>query len=153
MYAVSRFRAALNAWCWTVHLRRRGKLYYRRFYDLKFGGSKRARAAAITWRDRVMAAEKVFTHLEFHRQRRSNNTSGVPGVHFLKSPRQPRGYWQARIRLFDGRKVHRSFSVLRFGGREAFRRAVAARKELLALVEDRPFLYNTIAKKFAARIS
>lgn len=82
-----------------------------------------------------------------------NNTSGVPGVHFLKSLRQPRGYWQARIRLSNGRKVHRSFSVLRFGEREAFRRAIAARKELLVLVDDWPFLYNATAKKFAPRIA
>ena len=37
-----------------------------------------------------------------------------------------------------------------FGERQAVKRAVAARAQLLELVGDRPYLYNSTAKKFAA---
>lgn len=84
---------------------------------------------------------------EFNALRRSNNTSGVAGVHFLKSRRQPLGSWQARVKLPDGRKVHRSFSVRRFGERQAFRFAAAARVELLMRVKNRPYLYDRTAKR------
>jgi hypothetical protein len=86
---------------------------------------------------------------EFHQQKRSNNTSGVPGVHFLRPARQSRGIWQARIRLANGRKIHKTYSVSKYGKRRAFEKAVAARKELLRLISDRPFLRHPFAKRAA----
>jgi len=135
VYAITRLKAARNAWYWAVHFRRRGQTHYRRFYDLKHGGEKKALAAAITWRDRNLATAKILTYREFHAQRRSNNTSGVVGVHLVKSARQPSGAWQAKIKLPDGRKITKS-SVLKFGRKEAFERAVAARAEMLALIHS-----------------
>jgi hypothetical protein len=35
MYAITRLKAARDAWYWAVHLKRRGKLHSKRFYDLK----------------------------------------------------------------------------------------------------------------------
>ena len=32
MYAIIRLKAALKAWYWAVHFKRRGKLYYKLFY-------------------------------------------------------------------------------------------------------------------------
>ena len=127
MYAIGRLKQAKSAWQWRVTLRRRGKLYAKTFPDLKHGGTKKALAAARAWRDRRIA-----------------------GVHFLKTRRQPLGYWHAKVKLPGGRKIHRSFSVRRFGERQAFRLAVAARAELLLRVENRPYLYDRTAKKFAA---
>lgn len=152
MYAIIRLKAALNAWYWAVHFRRRGKIHYKRFYDLKHGSSKKALAAAIAWRDWSLARTKILTYREFHQQRRSNNSSGVPGVHFLKTAAQPRGIWQAKIKLLNGRCTTKTFSVRKFGRREAFERAVAARAEMLELVEDRPYLYNATAKQFANKL-
>lgn len=151
MYAITRLKAAKNAWYRVVHLRRRGTTHYKRFYDLKHGGSRKALAAALKWRDQVLATTQALTFREFHAQRRSNNTSGVAGVHFLRSVAQPLGMWQARIKLANGQKVHRGFSVRKFGERQAFKRAVAARLKLLELVPDRPYLKHATAKKFAAR--
>lgn len=152
MYAITRLKAALNAWYWGVHFRRRGTLYSKRFYDLKHGGLKKALIAAIAWRDRNVARVKVLTYLEFHQQKRSNNTSGVPGVHFLKPPGQPQGIWRARIKLTNGKKIHKTFSVRKFGNRAAFERAVVARSALLQLVQNRPYLKHESAKKIAARL-
>ena len=131
-----------------MSFRRRGKLHSKRFYDKTYGGSKKTVAAAIAWRDRTLARVATLSMREFCRQKRSNNTSGVPGVHFLKTERQPMGLWQARIKLPDGRKVHRSFSVRRFGSKQAFKKAVAARKELLLLVDESPYIKHPTAKRF-----
>jgi hypothetical protein len=151
MYAISRLKAARRAWYWAVHLRRRGRLHYKRFYDLTHGGSKKAFDAAVAWRDSVSTKLDVLTLREFHQQKRSNNTSGVPGVHFLKTVRQPEGVWQALLKLPDGKRTSKTFSVHKFGGKEAFRRAAAARKRMLDMVEDRPYLSHTTAKRLAPR--
>jgi hypothetical protein len=152
MYAIVRVKGPHNAWNWMVDFRRRGKLYCKRFFDLKLGGKKEALAEAIAWRNRTLVRAKVFTHREFCQRERSNNTSGATGVHFIRKKRkQPLGVWQARIELPDGRKVHKSFSVRMYGYTEAFRRAVAARQELLLLVDERPFVHHPVAKRLAAK--
>jgi hypothetical protein len=104
VYAITRAKKALNAWYWRVTFSRCGKSYSRTFYDRKHGGSKNAFAAAVTWRDRKLAHAKILTYREFCAYRRSNNRSGIAGVHFLKTPRQPRGAWQAKIKLADGNR-------------------------------------------------
>jgi hypothetical protein len=129
VYAIIRLKARLSAWSWSVSFSRRGRRYHKRFYNRKHGGSKKALATAIAWRDRQLARTRVLTYREFHQQRRSNNRSGVAGVHFLTSPRQPSGAWQAKTKLPNGKKITKSFSVRKFGKREAFRRAVKASKE------------------------
>lgn len=151
MYAIDRYRAAINAWCWRVDFRRRGKAYSKMFYDIACGGSKNAKAKAVAWRERRLAELKALTLLEFHQQRRSNNRSGVPGVHFHITPVQPLGYWQASIRFHDGKRTAKSFSVRKLGRREALNHAIAARRDLLALVYDRPYLYDPVAKQIAAK--
>jgi hypothetical protein len=151
MCAISRLKRAKTAWQWRVHFRRRGKLYAKSFPDLKYGGTKKALAAAAACRNRLMIRACPLGLREFNAMRRSNNTSGVVGVHFLRNRRQPLGYWQARVKTPDGRKIHRSFSVRRFGQRQAFGLAVTAREELLTRVENRPYLYNRIAKQFVAK--
>lgn len=151
MYAIYRRKAALKAWYWVVHFRRRGKPHAKRFYDLSYGGSKRSLAAALAWRDEQLQKAKILTMREFHEQKRSNNRSGVPGVHFHRTRDRPRGFWQAAIRFRSGKRMARSFSVRSLGNEEAFDRAVAARAELLAMVEDRPYLRHPVAKLVAAK--
>jgi hypothetical protein len=140
-------KRALNAWCWRVSFRRRAKPYAKDFFYLKHGGSKKALRAAIKWRDAQLARLDVLTLLEFHKQRRSNNVSGVPGVHFHKTRRQPSGFWQASIRFHDGKRMAKTFSVLKFGRRKAFGLAVGARSELLGQLEDRPYVAHATAKR------
>jgi hypothetical protein len=149
MYAIRRHRAAINAWCWRVRFSRRGIMYSNSFYDLVCGGTKEAKAAAIAWRDAQLAELDVLTVREFHQQKRSNNVSGVPGVHFHKTATQPLGFWQATIRFHDGKRIAKSFSVRLYGDKEAFRLAVAARSELLAKVENRPYLQHPMAKRLS----
>ena len=149
LYAIRRHKAAVNAWCWVVSFRRRGQLHDKRFYDLSLGGSAAAKAAAIAWRDAQLEQIETLSMREFHAQVRSNNTSGVPGVHFIKTFQQPMGVWQAKIKLPDGHKVHKSFSVRRCGYDEAYALAVNARKELLQLIEARAYVKHPVAKRKA----
>jgi hypothetical protein len=149
MYAIRRHQATANSWCWRVRFSRRGVLYSKSFYDLACGGSRQARALAIAWRDAQLAKLEALTLLDLHKQKRSNNVSGVPGVHFHKTSRQPHGFWQAKIRFNDGKTIARGFAVLKHGQREAFRLAVAARIELLAKVENRAFLRHPVAKRLS----
>ena len=58
---------------------------------------------------------------EFRRLLRTNNTSGVPGVQFIRLHGQPEGSWQARLKRPDGRELPKAFSVKKYGERKAFR--------------------------------
>lgn len=127
-------------------------MHYRRFYETKYGGSAAARKAAIAWRDEQMALIPAMTMVEFCQHRRSHNTSGVPGVHFLTSAAQPHGIWQAKLKL-GGKSRSKSFSVLQYGWQGAYEMAVAAREQLLATADDRPYLCDTLAKRVAAKVA
>ena len=77
-------------------------------------------------------------------------SSGVPGVHFLTPAAQPEGIWQAKLKLADGTRWTKTFSVRKHGYDKAFRLAGAARREMLRNAEDRPYVYDPLAKRFAA---
>ncbi len=126
-------------------------MYSKAFFDLACGGSKEAKAQAVAWRDAQLAQLEALTMVEFRECQRSNNVSGVPGVHFHKTARQPLGFWQAKIRFHDGKSRAKAFSVRLHGYDEAFRLAVAARSELLAQVENRSFLHHPVAKRLSRR--
>jgi hypothetical protein len=150
MYAIVHLQAQSGTWYWAVHFSRRGRMHYRRFYEPQYGGSAAARKAAIAWRDEQLAKTDALTLVEFCQQKRSHNTSGVAGVHFLTSARQPQGIWQAKLKL-GGISRSKSFSVRQHGWQEAYDMAVAAREQLLATADDRPYLYDKLAKRVAAK--
>ncbi len=152
MYAVYRLRADKGAWYWGVNFSRRGKMHYKRFYDTKYGGSPAARKAAIAWRDEQLAVIPALTMVAFCQHRRSHNTSGVPGVHFLTSPSQPQGIWRAKRKL-GGKSRSKTFSVLKHGWQGAYELAVAAREQLLAVADDRLYLHDALSKRMACKVA
>jgi len=100
-----------------------------------------------------LARAQGFTLREFCRIKRSNNSSGTPGVIFIERKTMPDGLWQARLRLPNNKVLSKSFGVAKYGNQEAFERAVAARAEMVRSIEDRPYVHDPTAKKFAARQS
>jgi hypothetical protein len=152
MYAIAYRKRPNGQACFIANVKRRGRTYLRRFAVEKYGGSEAALTAAIQWRDKCLAEKRVCTLLEFHSTLRSNNTSGVAGVTYLKSEKQPLGIWQAKISLRDGRRLCRQFSVRKFGYEEAFARAVAARSEFLKLVADQPYVLDPTAERVARQL-
>lgn len=151
LYAIYRLEDKPGNWCWRVCFRRRGKHYYKTFYDLKLGGSDKAFVAAMAWRDAQLALTPSLGKREFHEMVRSTNHSGVPGVQFIRPKNQPLGSWQARLKLPNGRERTRTFAVLKYGDEGAFALAVAARGEFLSDVENAPFLRSPAAMVFEAR--
>jgi hypothetical protein len=148
-YAIKRLQADKGTWYWFVKFSRCGEPYERRFYDPKHGGAGAALAAAIKWRDGMLAKIKVLRMIDFCQQQRSNNTSGTPGVHFLRPKAQPHGIWQARLKLADGTCETKTFAVLKHGERKAFALALAARKAMLRRADNRAYVYDPLAKHFA----
>jgi hypothetical protein len=144
VYALKRLQAGSGTWYWAVHFNRKGKLHYRRFYDPKYGGSAKSRKAAVAWRDEQLATVPVLTKLEFCQQVRDNNTSGVPGVHFLTPTRQPLGIWQARLKL-DGIARTKTFSVRTHGNERALQMAIEARHAMLEAADDTLYLRDKVA--------
>lgn len=151
MYALNHLQATKGTWYWVVNFTRDGKRYSKRFYEPMYGGSKKARQAAIAWRDQMLAQTPAMTVVQFSQKVRSNNTSGVPGVTFHQTPRQPEGIWQAGLTLANGKRLRKSFSVLLHGHQQAFDLAVAARRTMLQEAEDRPYLYAPLALAKSAR--
>jgi hypothetical protein len=150
VYAIYRHKAAKNAWYWIVTIRRRAERFERCFYDQSLGGSRKALVAAIAWSDQRLSKQLAFTMREFHELKRANNTIGVPGVFFLQPSASRRdGGWAAYVRFSNGKGKSRTFSIRKYGEPDAFARAVAARDELLELVDDKPYLKNRTAKQFA----
>ncbi len=150
MYAIRHEQHEKGTWYWAVKYSRHGKRIGRRFYEPMYGGSAKALKAAKAWRDEQLSKEKVVTLVDFCQMKRTNNRSGVPGVHFLVSERQPMGIWQAKLKLAGGPSKNRSFSVRAYGDRRAYKMAVAAREEMLAQVDDRPYLYDPTAIRLAS---
>lgn len=103
-----------------MHFRRRGKSRYKTFYDVRHGGSKRALAAAVTWRDQQLVRTQTLVKREFHPLVRSNNRGGALGVQFIRPHNQPQGSWQARLKLPNGKEMTKAFSVKKYGDRGAF---------------------------------
>jgi hypothetical protein len=153
LYAISRTQTRPGVWCWLVGFSRRGKLYYKSFYDVRRGGPENSLTAAIAWRDQQLAAVKALPLREFCQLLRTTNTSGVAGVLFIRPANQPQGSWQARIRLPNNRILTKTFAVKTYGEREAYQLAIAARKVLLENVEDTLFLHHPLAKVFAEKSS
>ena len=149
MYAIKHLQATSGTWYWGVDFSRNGKMYSKRFYEPMHGGSKQARQAAIAWRDNMLAKTPPMTVAEFSQKVRNNNTSGVPGVTFHTTPRQPEGFWQAGLTLASGKRLRKSFSILLRGDKSAFDLAVQARQAMLEQVRDAPYLYSPVALKAA----
>jgi hypothetical protein len=137
--------------CFIVSVRRRGRTYTRRFALSKHGGSAAALMAAIAWRNKLVGEEPVFTLREFHDLVRSNNTSGIPGVTFIRPSKQQDGVWQAKLSRADGHRLCRMYSVRKFGFEEAFALAAAARLEFIASLPEQSYLVHPIAKRLSPK--
>lgn len=150
-YALKHLQADKGTWYWAVDFSRHGQHCYSRFYEPMHGGYEAARAAAVAWRDERLVEVKALGILEFCQKRRTNNTSGEPGVHFLTPPAQPEGIWQAKLKLADGTRATKTFSVRRYGHQAAYEMAVAARRGMLQQARDRPYVHDALARQLAAR--
>lgn len=152
-YAISRWQSKDGFEYWCVDIRRNGKRYHKSFYDIRRGGTEKALADAIAWRDEQLARVKALGVRDFCQVVRTTNRSGVPGVFFIRSTGQPQGAWHAVLWLPSRRQLKRSFAVKKYGEHEAFRLAVAARQELLERMDDRALVHHPEAKALCAELA
>ncbi|MFN3985916.1 MAG: AP2/ERF family transcription factor [Rhodocyclaceae bacterium] len=118
---------------WKVMIRRRGVLFERTFNARDFGGFDGARQAALALRDEIIRDNPLMSKREYCATLRSNNTSGVTGVHRVRD--RTGEHWKACVHVPDGRRKTRQFSIAKYGEDGARRLAIEARRKLLALVE------------------
>jgi hypothetical protein len=130
------YRYEHNGWRgWVVRIKRAGVPYVRYVKDGQ-AGRDISQARAVKYRDWLESRLPPWNKL--HR-RSATNTSGIIGVSRIidrtrTGTRIPR--WVAFWNMANGRKVKRSFSVLKYGERRAKQLAIEARRggvaELLA---------------------
>lgn len=122
---------------WVVTIARRRRKFVKCFTDGVYGGKRKALAAAIAYRDQIISRNPPMTLKEFCSVMKRNNRSGVSGVCRYASgdPRRDgklRWYWIARWSPEPGKTKQIKFSVNKYGEKDAFQRAVHARKKALA---------------------
>jgi len=128
--------------CWIVHIERRRRVLRRTFSDGLHGGRWKALGAARAFRDELLVSHPPMTRAEYAALIRKNNRSGVPGVFRQVSVETTsagaveRASWIAYWTKPDGKRAIRKFSIRRYGEKDAFARAKAARKRALAEMDE-----------------
>lgn len=115
---------------WQVRLQRRGVKCAKYFGDRFYGSHRNAFLAAKEWRNVILEKIKEGEKARIC-TRSSKNRSGVVGVSqvtVLTNGAEYR-FWQATWSPAPGRRRCVKFSVMRYGGQEAFRLAVKAREK------------------------
>ncbi len=141
IYGITRIDSDKSrTYAWVVNLSRRREMFVKHFTDGVYGGKRKALAAAIAYRDHIIARYPPLTLKEFCSVIKHNNRSGISGVcHYASSePRQDgelRWYWVASWSPEPRKTKQIKFSVDKYGEEGAFQRAVRARKNALAQLE------------------
>jgi hypothetical protein len=138
---------ATRTHAWVVTLSRNRHVFKKYFSDGVYDGKRAALTAAMRYRDEVIAKHAPLSRRDYANVKRRNNRSGVPGVCKSAKPRRRFGkhyrewFWIAYWTPEPGGACQRkSFSVKEYGAKEAFRRAVEARKRGLAQMQAGPHL-------------
>lgn len=131
---------ANRTYAWLVQVQRQNRIIIKMFTDAVYGGKRKALAAAIGYRDQVIAEANPVGHRLWCRTiLRRNNTSGIVGVaryDKLANPSTGRRevFWLAAWVDEYGASRKRKFSVLRYGERKARQLAIAERNRQLMRV-------------------
>jgi hypothetical protein len=141
------FHRASGGYYFHVMLQRDGKIYQKDFFEKRYGGAENAFKLAQAWRDTIIVEHPAMSMAKFCSIKRSNNTSGVPGVYRCVKTHNsaknegapPRVYWKAGIPLGDGKTRFQSFSVRTYGEDGAKQRAIDARMHGLRELDSLAF--------------
>lgn len=122
---------------WFVTIQRRGRVYHRHFTDSVYGGKSKALDAANVYRDSLMNCLRPLTRPERCMIKKKNNRSGISGVTRIDIMETSRGrhyhrrYWLAQWPIGNGKARKKKFSIMRYGERGAFQRALQARRRAI----------------------
>ena len=127
--------------CWEVQFQCREQFVRMYFHDETYGGEHKARKAAISWRDAMLAVSKHDRWLRNTTSTRSTNQSGTVGVGrsimrtIVAGKEVTRPYWYADwLDPERGKRTRRKFFVSKHGEDKAETLAIRARKTGMAAV-------------------
>ena len=127
---------------WLVTIQRRGVIHRRHFSDGVHGSRTKAFAAAVGFRDDVVAKFPPLSLREYSSIVKKSNRSGVVGVcRYCASEtrnlaeEQQRWFWVASWPLPSGKRKRVKFAVNKYGEDKAFKMALKARREAMRELE------------------
>jgi len=127
---------------WQVHVRRGGRLRTKLFSDRLYKGKAKALDAAKKYRDDLVDEMAKFAKPLWRIKRTPRTNTGELGVsktHYTNRSGKKREVITVTVRSELGKAVNRKFSVDKLGYKEAVKRAVAWRNQVLKarLKEDK----------------
>ena len=108
-------------------------------------GRNKALKAARRYRDTLIQTHPPLAMADYCTIRKKNNRSGASGLTRMdrwavyQGRRQHKVYWEAQWPIGDGRSRHRKFSILKYGEKGAYQRALAARETALEALSGQTF--------------
>lgn len=146
MYAIVRHWSALDGrqLGWKVAFMRLRKAYRKDFSASRYGGLEAALEAAKAWRDEMSLQAPVRTKRKVSAEVRKHNTSGFPGVYlktFSRKTAEGVRYNKVWLALTPNQikpPRTKSFSIAIYGYEKALELAVAARREFVRELGNRP---------------
>lgn len=140
---IARRRHAKYGYYQLVVLKRDGRVFQKKFFESRCNGEQATLKLALAWRDTIIAEHAPISMVRFCAIVRSNNTSGVAGVtRQIKKQRRKNGNvyqypcWDAAIPLGNGKHRYRSFMISKYGEEGAKQRAIEARQQGLADLQN-----------------
>ena len=125
-----------GTYAWIVVLTRNRESFRKHFTDGVHGGREQALAAAIGYRDEIVARFAPLKRSEYVSVLRKNNTSGFPGVRLNRDAESQPLYWAASWVPQAGAKAKVvKFSVAKYGFERARELAVRARADGVAQMD------------------
>ncbi len=138
-----------GTYAWIVVLTRNRESFRKHFTDGVHGGREQALAAAIVYRDEVIARFAPLKRSEYVSVLRKNNTSGFPGVRLNRDAEGNPLYWAASWVPHAGAKAKVvKFSVAKYGFERSRELAVRARADGVAQMDG---FYKPVSADQAAR--
>lgn len=124
---------------WEVRIHRRGEKISKFFSDSGYNGKRAAMYVARKYRDEIEEKVPQLTRAEVLKNTSPRTDSGVAGVR-RRTNSVIRNGWEYSYDTWEaswtpkkgGRRFRRQFSVLKHGEDEAYKMAVAARREAVS---------------------
>jgi hypothetical protein len=145
-----------GTYAWIVVLTRNRESFRKHFTDGIHGGREQALAAAIAYRDEIVARFAPLKRSEYVSVLRKNNTSGHPGVRLNRDSEGNPLYWAASWVPQAGAKAKVvKFSVAKYGFERAKELAVRARADGVAQMDGyyKPVDGDAAARPVVPRLS
>lgn len=127
---------------WLVTIQRRGVIHRKHFSDGVHGSRTKSFAAAVGFRDEIVAKYPPLSLREYSNIVKKSNRSGVVGVcRYCASEtrnlpeEQQRWFWVASWPLPSGKRKRVKFAVTKYGEDKAFKMALKARRDAMREME------------------